>query len=199
VFAVAGTDRRIAFGEIARAANYAHGLPAGMEPGLDESAFYDPESFAFSNGAHVCELEIDPESGAIALAGYWVVDDVGTVINPMVVEGQVHGGLVQGIGQALFERCTYDPETGQLVSGSFLDYAIPRADDLPAFATETDQSQPCAHNPLGAKGCGESGAIGAPAAVASAVLDALAPLGVTDIEMPITPERVWRAITGQDQ
>jgi len=195
-FAVAGTDRRIAFGEIARAANYAHNLPAGMEPGLNESAFYDPESFAFSNGAHVCELEIDPESGAVSLVGYWVVDDVGTVINPMIVEGQVHGGLAQGVGQALFERCSYDAESGQLVSGSFLDYAIPRADDLPMFVTETDQSQPCTHNPLGAKGCGESGAIGAPAAVASAVLDALAPFGVTDIEMPITPERVWRTLRG---
>jgi carbon-monoxide dehydrogenase large subunit len=194
VFSVAGTDRRIAFGEIARAANYAHDLPSGMEPGLNESAFYDPESFAFSNGAHLCELEIDPDSGAIDLVGYWVVDDVGTVINPMIVEGQVHGGLAQGIGQALLEHCIYDPASGQLVSGSLLDYAIPRADELPMFVTETDQSQPCTHNPLGAKGCGESGAIGAPAAVGSAVLDALAPLGVTDIEMPITSERVWRAI-----
>jgi len=193
-FVVAGTDRRIAFGDIARAANYAHDLPAGMEPGLNETAFYDPGSFAFSNGAHVCELEIDPESGAITLVGYWVVDDVGTVINPMIVEGQVHGGIAQGVGQALLERCAYDPASGQLLSGSFLDYTIPRADELPMFATETDQSQPCTHNPLGAKGCGESGAIGAPAAVASAVLDALAPFGVSDIEMPITPERVWRAI-----
>jgi len=195
-FAVAGTDRRLAFLEVARAANYAHDLPAGMEPGLDASASYDPSSFAFSNGAHVCELEIDPESGAIALVGYWAVDDVGTVINPMVVEGQVHGGLAQGIGQALLERCAYDAESGQLLSGSFLDYAIPRADELPAFATETDQRHPCTHNPLGAKGCGESGAIGAPAAVASAALDALAPLGVDDIELPITPERVWRALGG---
>ena len=123
-----------------------------------------------------------------------MVDDVGTVVNPMVVEGQVHGGLAQGIGQALYERTAYDPESGQLLSGSFLDYAIPRADELPAFVTETDESQPCTHNPLGAKGCGESGAIGAPAAVTSAVLDALAPLGVTEIDMPLTPERIWRAI-----
>ena len=193
-FAVAGTDRRLAFGEVARAANHAHNLPPGMEPGLDESSFYDPPNFAFSNGAHVCEIEIDPASGVAQVVAYCVVDDVGTVINPLVVEGQVHGGLAQGIGQALCERTVYDPESGQLLSGSFLDYAIPRADELPAFATETDERQPCTHNPLGAKGCGESGAIGAPAAVASAVLDALAPLGVTGIDMPLTPERIWRAI-----
>jgi carbon-monoxide dehydrogenase large subunit len=193
-FSVAGTDRRIAFADVARAANYAHNLPAGLEPGLNESSFFDPANFAFSNGAHVCEVEIDPASGATGVVGYWVVDDVGTVVNPMVVEGQVHGGLAQGIGQALHERAAYDPDSGQLLSGSFLDYPIPRADDLPPFVTETDQSQPCTHNPLGAKGCGESGAIGAPAAVTSAVLDALAPLGVTDIDMPLTPERLWRAI-----
>jgi carbon-monoxide dehydrogenase large subunit len=194
-FAVAGTDRRIAFVDVAQAANRAHNLPADMEPGLDESAFYDPPNFAFSNGAQVCEVEIDPESGAARLIGYWAVDDVGTVINPMVVEGQVHGGLAQGIGQVLLERTVYDFESGQLLTGSFLDYAIPRADELPAFVTETDQSQPCTHNPLGAKGCGESGAIGAPAAVTGAVLDALASLGVIGLEMPLTPERLWRAIS----
>jgi carbon-monoxide dehydrogenase large subunit len=195
-FSVAGTDRAVSFDEVAHAANVAHRLPLEtLEPGLDESAFYDPPNFAFSNGAHVCELEVDPETGAVELASYHAVDDIGTVINPMIVEGQLHGGLAQGIGQALHERTVY--EDGQLLSASFMDYALPRADELPGFVSETDESQPCTHNPLGAKGCGESGAIGAPAAVVSALLDALAPLGVTDIEMPATPYRVWRAITRQ--
>jgi carbon-monoxide dehydrogenase large subunit len=195
-FSVAGTDRAVSFDEVAHAANVAHRLPLEtLEPGLDESAFYDPPNFAFSNGAHVCELEVDPETGAVELVSYHAVDDIGTVINPMIVEGQLHGGLAQGIGQALHERTVY--EDGQLLSASFMDYALPRADELPGFVSETDESQPCTHNPLGAKGCGESGAIGAPAAVVSALLDALAPLGVTDIEMPATPYRVWRAITRQ--
>ncbi|HJY75245.1 MAG TPA: xanthine dehydrogenase family protein molybdopterin-binding subunit [Burkholderiales bacterium] len=192
-FKVAGTDRAVSFDEVARAANVAHRLPLEtLEPGLDESAFYDPPNFAFSNGAHVCELEVDPETGEVELVSYHAVDDIGTVINPLIVEGQLHGGLAQGIGQALHERTVY--EEGQLLSASFMDYAVPRADELPSFVSETDESQPCTHNPLGAKGCGESGAIGAPAAVVSALLDALAALGVTDIEMPATPYRVWRAI-----
>ena len=195
-FKVAGTDRTVSFDEVARAANVAHRLPLEtLEPGLDESAFYDPPNFAFSNGAHVCELEVDPETGAVELVSYHAVDDIGTVINPLIVEGQLHGGLAQGIGQALHERTAY--EEGQLLSASFMDYAVPRADELPSFVSETDESQPCTHNPLGAKGCGESGAIGAPAAVVSALLDALGPLGVTDIEMPATPYRVWRAIMGK--
>jgi carbon-monoxide dehydrogenase large subunit len=193
-FVVAGTDRRVSFAAVAQAAYVPHNFPLEtVEPGLQETAVYDPPSFAFSNGAHVCELEIDPDTGRIEIIGFWGVDDIGTVINPMIVEGQIHGGLAQGIGQALLERCAYDGG-GQLVSGSFMDYAVARADDLPSFVTECDESQPCTHNPLGAKGCGESGAIGAPAAVVSALLDALAPLGVTDIEMPATPHRVWRAI-----
>jgi len=192
-FRVAGTDRALAFAEIARAAYIPHNYPLEkLEPGLTESAFYDPPNFAFSNGAHVCEAEIDPETGVVRLLRYTAVDDIGTVINPIIVEGQVHGGLAQGIGQALLERCVYDD--GQLLSASFLDYAMPRADDLPNFVSSFDERQPCTHNPLGAKGCGESGTIGAPAAVVSAILDALAPLGVADIEMPLTPERVWRAI-----
>jgi carbon-monoxide dehydrogenase large subunit len=193
-FRVAGTDRALAFAEVARAAYVPHNYPLDkLEPGLSETAFYDPPNFAFSNGAHVCEAEVDPDTGEARLLRYTAVDDIGTVINPIIVEGQVHGGLAQGIGQALLERCVYDGE-GQLLSASFLDYAMPRADDLPGFASSFDQSQPCTHNPLGAKGCGESGTIGAPAAVVSAVLDALAPLGVADIEMPLTPERIWRAI-----
>ncbi len=189
-FRVAGTDRALAFAEIARAAYVPHNYPLEtLEPGLVESAFYDPPNFAFSNGAHVCEAEVDPDTGVVRLSRYTAVDDVGTVINPIIVEGQVQGGLAQGIGQALLERCVY--EDGQLLSASFLDYAMPRADDLPNFVSRFDQSQPCTHNPLGAKGCGESGTIGAPAAVVSAVLDAL---GLDDLEMPLTPERVWRAI-----
>ena len=193
-FGVVGTDRRLGFAAIARAAHLAHSYPDDFEPGLHETAFYDPANFAFSNGAHACEVEIDPETGAVDLVGYWVVDDIGVVINPIVVEGQIHGGLVQGIGQALWEACAYDPETAQLQSASFMDYALPRADELPAFWTEVDESQPCTHNPLGAKGCGESGTIGAPAAVASAILDALASLGVRDLDMPLTPFRVWQAL-----
>jgi aerobic carbon-monoxide dehydrogenase large subunit len=192
-FAVAGTDRRVAFTAVAQAAYTAHNLPPEAEPGLQDTAVYDPPNFAFSNGAHVCELEIDPDTGTVELIGFWAVDDVGTVINPMIVEGQVHGGLAQGIGQALLERCAYDG-TGQLVSGSFMDYALPRAEDLPDFVTECDESQPCTHNPLGAKGCGEAGSIGSPAALVGAALDALKPLGVSDLEMPLTPERIWQAI-----
>jgi aerobic carbon-monoxide dehydrogenase large subunit len=191
-FQVSGTDRKLSFAQIAGAAYVPHNYPADCEPGLDENAFYDPPNFAFSNGAHVCELEVDAETGQVELLGYWTVDDVGTVINPLLVEGQIHGALAQGIGQALFERTAY--EDGQLLSASFMDYAVPRAADLPDPVGELDQSQPCTHNPLGAKGCGESGAIGAPAAVMSALLDALAPLGVTDLEMPATPHRIWQAI-----
>ena len=182
------------FAEVARAAYVPHNFPLEtLEPGLQETAVYDPPSFAFSNGAHVCELEIDPQTGRTEIVGFWGVDDIGTVINPMIVEGQIHGGLALGLGQALFERCAYDGG-GQLLSGSFMDYAVARADDLPLFVTECDESQPCTHNPLGAKGCGEAGSIGAPAAVVSAALDALAGLGVTDLEMPLTPEQIWRRI-----
>lgn len=193
-FAVAGTDRSVDLTEIARVANLGHVLPAGVEPGLNESAFYDPSNFAYSNGGHLVEVEIDPDTGNLTLERYHVVDDVGIVINPMIVEAQVHGGLAQGIGQATGEACAYDPETAQLLSGSFMDYGIPRADDLISFTGELDESQPCAHNPLGAKGCGESGSIGAPAAIVNAVLDALAPLGVDDIEMPVTSHRIWQTI-----
>jgi carbon-monoxide dehydrogenase large subunit len=193
-FAVTGTDRRISFAAVANAAYVPHNFPLEtVEPGLADQAAYDPPSFAFSNGAHVCEIEIDPQTGRIEIVGYWAVDDIGTVINPMIVHGQIHGGVAQGIGQALFERCAYDRD-GQLVTGSFMDYGLPRADDLPFFAAECDESQPCTHNPLGAKGCGEAGAIAAPAAVVSAALDALAPLGIADLDMPLTSEQVWRRI-----
>ena len=196
-FTVAGTDRRVTFEAVADRAHVPHDFPhETLEPGLVAAAFYDPPNFAFSNGAHVVEVEIDPETGTVTIADYRVVDDVGTVINPMIVEGQVHGGLAQGIGQALMEDVVYDRESGQPLAGSFMDYAMPRADDLPSFVSELDESQPCTHNPLGAKGCGESGSIGAPAALVAAVLDALSPFEVADIGMPLTAERVWRAMEG---
>ncbi len=193
-FVVTGTDRKITFADVARAANVAHNLPAGLEPGLNESAFFDPVNFAFSSGCHVAEIEIDPETGVTRLLRHVVVDDVGTVINPMIVEGQVQGGLAQGIGQALYEQTAWDAASGQVLSASFLDYALPRASDLPMFHTETDESNPFPLNPLGAKGCGESGTIGAPAAIVGAALDALAPLGIADLEMPLTPLRMWNAL-----
>jgi carbon-monoxide dehydrogenase large subunit len=192
-FTVAGTDRKASFDAVARAAYVPHNYPLGeLEPGLDENAFYDPPNFAFSNGVHVCEVEVDRDTGAVKLLGYWALDDIGIVINPMIVHGQLHGGVVQGLGQALGERTLY--EEGQLLSASFMDYALPRASDVPFFVCELDESQPCTHNPLGAKGCGESGAIAAPAAVMSAILDALAPYGVSHLEMPATPERLWEAM-----
>ena len=194
VYRVAGTDRSVSLSEVAKAANLAHSLPAGMEPGLNESAFYDPPNFAYSNGGHLCEVEIDPETGRMEILRYLTVDDIGTVINPMIVEGQIHGGLAQGIGQAATECCAYDPTSGQLLSASFMDYCVPRADDLVTFEGEFDESQPCTHNPLGAKGCGESGSIGAPAAVVGAALDALSSLGVNDLAMPLTPYAIWRAV-----
>lgn len=193
-FAVTGTDRRVHLSEVARVAYIPTSFPAELELGLQDTAVYDPPSFAWSNGAHVCEVEVDPDTGVVDVVGYWAVDDVGTVINPMIVEGQILGGLAQGLGQALHEHCVYDPQSGQLLAGSFMDYAIPRADDMPVVASELDESQPCTHNPLGAKGCGEAGSIGAPAAVVGAVLDALGPLGVKDIELPLTPGRVWTTI-----
>ncbi len=193
-FRVAGTDRGVGWAEVARAATYAHDLPPGMEPVLHENAFFDPTNLTWSNGAQTCEVEIDPATGVTRIVSYVGVDDIGTVINPMVVEGQVHGAIAQGVGQAMFEAAVYDRETGQLQSGSFMDYPMPRADTLPDFISETDESQPCTHNPLGAKGCGESGTIGAPAAITSAMRDALAPLGVRGLEMPFTIDKVWRAI-----
>jgi aerobic carbon-monoxide dehydrogenase large subunit len=198
-FQVSGTDRSVSFQDVAKAAYTPLKLPMELDPGLDENAFYDPTNFAFSNGAHIAEVEIDPDTGAIELIDYFAVDDIGTVINPMIVEGQLQGGLAQGIGQVLMENCAYDPESGQLLSGSFLDYAMPRADDMPAINSELDQSQPCTHNPLGAKGCGESGAIGAPSAIVSAALDALSPLGVEDIQMPLTAEVIWQALVQSKQ
>ncbi len=192
-FTVAGTDRSMAFGEVALAAYVPHNFPHDeLEPGLDESAFYDPANFTFPGGAHICEVEVDPETGVVSVERFTAVDDVGRVINPMIVEGQVHGGVAQGIGQALLEGCAYDAE-GQLLTGSYMDYTMPRADNLPNFEVATETTL-CAHNTLGVKGVGEVGAIGSPPAVVNAVVDALSDLGVTDISMPATPSRVWKAI-----
>ncbi len=195
IFAVTGTDRSVSFARVAATANVPHDFPLeSLEPGLQETAVYDPPAFAFSNGAHICEAEVDPATGYVRLIGYWAVDDVGTVINPMIVEGQLHGGIAQGLGQAIGEHCVYDRD-GQLLSGSFMDYPLPRAADLPLVVSELDESQPCTHNPLGAKGAGEAGTIAAPAAIVNAILDALSPLGVHDMQMPLTAENIWRAIS----
>jgi len=189
-FKVAGTDKKKMFGEVAFAAYVPHNYPHDkLEPGLNENAFYDPSNFTFPAGTYVCEVEIDPETGVVKVERWSAVDDFGKIINPMIVEGQVHGGLAQGIGQALTEGAKYD-STGQLVTGSFMDYCIPRADDVPSFQVDTRET-PCTHNPLGVKGCGEAGAIGAPAALINAITDAL---GVKDIAMPATPQTVWRAL-----
>ena len=193
-FTVSGTDRSKTFADIALSAYVPHNYPLDeLEPGLDETAFYDPKNFTFPGGCHICEVEIDPETGVVDVVNFTAIDDVGRVINPMIVEGQVHGGVAQGIGQALLEGCAYDSESGQLLTGSFMDYCMPRADNVPPFQVGTHTTL-CTHNSLGVKGCGEVGAIGSPPAVINAVLDALAPLGVSDIEMPATPHRVWQAI-----
>jgi len=192
-YTVVGTDRAKSFGEVAFTAYVPHNYPAGLEPGLEENAFYDPKNFTFPAGCHVCEVEIDPETGVVQVVGFTAVDDVGTVINPVIVDGQIHGGVAHGIGQALFEHALYDDETGQLLSGSYLSYTMPRALDVPSYGVSTTFT-PCTHNPLGAKGVGEVGSIGAPPAVINAIVDALAHLGVRHVDMPATPERVWRAI-----
>ena len=192
-FVVPGTDKAKAFGEIALAAYVPHNYPLEeLEPGLEETAFYDPKNFTFPAGTYVCEVEVDQDTGTVDIASFHATDDFGTVINPMIVEGQVHGGLVQGIGQAILEGCSYD-ENGQLLSGSYMDYTMPRATDVPSFTVDTTVTE-CTHNPLGVKGCGEAGAIGSPPAVMNAILNALSEVGVTDLDMPATPHRVWQAI-----
>ncbi|ALG72741.1 carbon monoxide dehydrogenase [Azospirillum thiophilum] len=194
-FTVAGTDKSLGIGDIALQAYVPHNFPLDeLEPGLDEQAFYDPKNFTYPNGCHVCELEIDPDTGVTTIVSFAAVDDFGNVINPLIVEGQVHGGLVQGIGQALYENCVYDEESGQLVTGSYMDYCMPRADDVPSFIVRYHEDQPCTHNPLGVKGCGEAGTIGAAAAVMNAVVDALTDYGIAHMDMPATPEKVWRVI-----
>jgi carbon-monoxide dehydrogenase large subunit len=191
---VKGTDKSVAFGDVSLTAYVPHDYPEGLEPGLDFSSFYDPTNFTYPFGAHVAIVEIDKETGKVELKRFIAVDDVGNVINPMVVDGQIHGGLAQGIGQALHEVADFD-ENGQLINGSYMDYTMPRADDFPSF--EIDRTvTPCPHNPLGVKGAGEAGCIGATPAVVNAVIDALWKNGmkVKDIKMPMTSERVWTAM-----
>ena len=192
-FRLKESNRSKTFQEIAFAAYVPHDYPIEeLEPGLAEKAFYDPVNFTYPAGTHICEVEIDPETGVTEITKFTAVDDFGTIINPMIVEGQVHGGVAQGIGQAMLEQCVYD-ESGQLQTGSFMDYCMPRADDLPNFTVGMTTTV-CTHNPIGAKGCGEAGAIGSPPAIINAITDAV---GVRDISMPATPEKVWRAIQEQ--
>jgi len=194
-FTIAGTDRAVTIAEVAMSAYVPHKFPLDeLEPGLDEQAFYDPKNFTFPNGVQIAEVEIDPDTGVTKILSFIAVDDFGRIINPMVVEGQVHGGVVQGIGQALYENCVYDAESGQLITGSFMDYCMPRADDVPSFTVVTNEHAPCTHNPLGVKGCGEAGTIGGSATIINAVVDALSGHGIKHIDMPATPEKVWRAI-----
>ena len=193
-FSVKGTDKKIPFAQVALTAYVPHNYPLDkLEPGLNETAFYDPTNFTYPAGTYICEVEVDPATGVVRVDRFTAVDDFGVIINPMIVEGQVHGGLVQGIGQALLEHGVYDPESGQLLTGSYMDYTMPRAADFPEFRLG-HVCTPCTHNPIGSKGCGEAGAIGSPPAVINAVLDALKPLGVTELDMPATPHRVWQAI-----
>ena len=193
-FQVAGTDRSLAWGDVCLAAYVPHKYPIEeLEPGLEETSFYDPANFTYPAGAYVCEVEVDPDTGVVEVVNFVAADDFGNVVNPMIVEGQVHGGLAQGIGQAMLEGCQYD-EDGQLVTASYMDYAMPRAADVPMFTVDHSCNTPCTHNPLGVKGCGEAGAIGSPPAFVNAVVDALNPLGITHIDMPLTPHRVWQAI-----
>jgi len=191
-FKVAGTDKAVPFASVSLAAYVPHNYPLDkLEPGLNENAFYDPTNFTYPAGSYVCEVEVDPATGVVRVDRFSACDDFGNIVNPMIVEGQVHGGLAQGIGQALLEHGVYDVESGQLLSGSYMDYAMPRADDLPQFNVVTAKGTPCSHNPLGVKGCGEAGAIGSPAAVMNAVCNAI---GVKSVAMPASPHTVWQAI-----
>jgi aerobic carbon-monoxide dehydrogenase large subunit len=192
VFKVAGTDKSVPFASVALTAYVPHNFPHDkLEPGLNENAFYDPTNFTYPAGTYICEVEVDPETGVVKLERFTACDDFGNVVNPMIVEGQVHGGLAQGIGQALLEHAVYDDDSGQLLSGSYMDYTMPRADDFCHFTVETAKGTPCTHNPLGVKGCGEAGAIGSPPAVINAICNAL---GIKDMPMPATPHAVWQAI-----
>ncbi|MCT8160260.1 xanthine dehydrogenase family protein molybdopterin-binding subunit [Pseudoruegeria sp. SHC-113] len=197
-FTVAGTDKSVAWGDVTLAAYVPHNYPLeDIEPGLEETAFYDPANFTYPAGAYACEVEVDPETGKVTICSFAAADDFGNIINPMIVDGQVHGGIGQGIGQALLENAVYD-SNGQLLSGSYMDYAMPRADDVPFYVVDHSCQTPCTHNPLGVKGCGEAGAIGSPPAVVNAVIDALQRAGkdVTHIDMPLSPARVWAAMNG---
>jgi carbon-monoxide dehydrogenase large subunit len=191
-FVKGSPGRNKTFQDVALMAYLAHNLPKGLEPGLEATSFWDPGNFVFPFGTHVAVVEVDPDTGKVKLQRYVAVDDVGRVINPMIVDGMVHGGIAQGVAQALWEYASYD-QGGQLVTGSMMDYALPKADELPSF--ETDRTvTPTPVNPMGVKGAGETGTIASTAAVANAVLDALAPLGITHIDLPLTPARIWAAV-----
>jgi len=192
-FSVAGTDRSVTLTDVAKASFTPARLPKGVEPGLFETATFAPEDDTYPNGSHVCEVEIDPDTGMTEVVGYWVVDDVGNMINPVIVKGQIHGGVAQGVGQALAEQVAYDPDSGQLLSGSFMDYAMPRAADFPDIQIAA-HAVPTQRNPLGVKGAGEAGTVGALPATMNAVLNALAEAGVIELDMPATPNRVWQAV-----
>ncbi|WP_396271195.1 xanthine dehydrogenase family protein molybdopterin-binding subunit [Ideonella sp.] len=195
VFKVAGTDKSVPFAAVSLTAYVPHNFPHDkLEPGLNENAFYDPTNFTYPAGTYICEVEVDPLTGVVRVDRFTAVDDFGNVVNPMIVEGQVHGGVAQGIGQALLEHGIYDEDSGQLLTGSYMDYAMPRADDFCHFNVETAKGTPCTHNPLGVKGCGEAGAIGSPPAVINAVCHAL---GVKDMPMPATPHTVWKTLQAQ--
>ncbi|MDE2093533.1 MAG: xanthine dehydrogenase family protein molybdopterin-binding subunit [Burkholderiales bacterium] len=189
-FKVKGTDKKVPFGSVSLTAYVPHNYPLDkLEPGLNENAFYDPTNFTYPSGSYICEVEVDPETGKVKIEQFVAVDDFGNIVNPMIVEGQVQGGIAQGLGQAMLEGCAYDTTSGQLLTGSYMDYAMPRASDIPNLKI-SNVVTPCTHNPLGVKGCGEAGAIGSPPAYINALTDAL---GVKDIAMPATVERVWRA------
>lgn len=191
-WSIPGSDKSVSFADVALTAYVPHNYPADLEPGMDFSSFYDPTNFTYPFGAHIAVVEVDRETGKVDLKRFVAVDDVGNVINPMIVEGQIHGGVVQGIGQALFEGAIYD-DKGQLMNGSYMDYCIPRAEDVPMI--ETDRTvTPCPHNPLGVKGAGEAGTIGSTPAVVNAVIDALKGFGVRDLQMPLTSQTVWQAM-----
>ncbi|MFY0624397.1 MAG: xanthine dehydrogenase family protein molybdopterin-binding subunit [Pelagimonas sp.] len=197
-FSVAGTDKSVAWGDVTLAAYVPHNYPLeDIEPGLEETAFYDPANFTYPSGAYACEVELDPDTGKVTIERFSAADDFGNVVNPMIVEGQVHGGIGQGVGQALLENAAYD-ENGQLLSASYMDYAMPRADDLPFYTVDHSCQTPCTHNPLGVKGCGEAGAIGSPPSVINAVIDAMQSGGfqVDHMDMPASPGRVWAAMHG---
>ena len=197
-FTIGGTDRRMTITEVAILSHTQGKLPPGMSAGLEDSANFNPPAFTYPNGCHVAEIEIDKTTGVTEVVRYAIVDDFGTVINPMLLEGQVHGGTVQGIGQALYELCVYDNDSGQLITGSLMDYCLPRADVFPNFTFRYNEV-PTKANPLGVKGAGEAGAIGAPPAVINALVDALAPYGIKHVDMPATPEKVWRIVNGSRQ
>jgi aerobic carbon-monoxide dehydrogenase large subunit len=197
-FLVQGTERGMDLLAVARAASDTANLPDGMTPGLDSYVFNQSDVFTFPNGCHIAEVEIDPETGAVTLDRYIAVDDYGRLINPMLTTGQVQGGIAQGIGQALLEHTVYEAGSGQLLSGSLMDYTLPRADDLPAFDISLVEL-PTAANPLGVKGSGQAGCIAAPQTVINAIVDALSPLGIDHIDMPATPERIWRAIRSSER